>query len=298
MKSWLAQHRQALGLALQRLAANRLDTLLAALAVGIALALPAGGQMLLANALQLARNLSATPQISVFMALDAEPKTIVEVENKIRGHAGVAGLRRLPRSETLARMKKNQGLRDVIEALPGNPFPEAFVVTPRDESPAAMEPLRNEFAKLPKVEHVQLDSAWVSRLDALLRLGRIAVWLLAALFGVGLVAITFNTIRLQVLTQRAEIEVSRLLGATDAFIRRPFYYHGALQGISGGLVAWVIVSVAALLLQAPVAEIARLYAFDFSLELPPVIQGLQLLGVAAALGWLGSALSIGRHLGD
>jgi cell division transport system permease protein len=298
MKAWLAQHRQALGLALQRLAANRLDTLLAALAVGIALALPAGGQMLLANALQLARNVSATPQLSVFMALDAEPKTILEVENKLRGNAGVAGLRRVPRSETLARMKKNEGLRDVIEALPGNPFPEAFVVTPRDESPAAMEPLRKEFAKLPKVEHVQLDSAWVSRLDALLRLGRIAVWLLAALFGVGLVAITFNTIRLQVLTQRAEIEVSRLLGATDAFIRRPFYYHGALQGISGGLVAWAIVSVAALALQAPVAEIARLYAFDFSLELPPVGQGLQLLGVAAALGWLGSALSIGRHLGD
>jgi cell division transport system permease protein len=298
MNVWLAQHRQALGLALRRLAANRLDSLLAALAVGVALALPAGGQMLLANALQVARNVSATPQLSVFMALDAEPKVAVELEAKLRAQPGIADLRRVPRGETLARMKKNEGLRDVIEALPGNPFPDAFVVTPRDERPAAMEQLRNELAKLPKVEHVQLDSAWVQRLDALLRLGRLAVWMLAGLFGVGLVAITFNTIRLQVLTQRAEIEVSRLLGATDAFIRRPFYYHGTLQGLSGGLFAWGIVTVAALLLQTPVGELARLYALNFSLELPPLLDGLKLLGLAAALGWLGSALSLGRHLGE
>jgi cell division transport system permease protein len=298
MKAWLAQHRQALGLALHRLAANRLDSLLAALAVGVALALPAGGQMLLANALLVARNVSATPQLSVFVALDAEPKLVTELEAKLRAYPGVAELRRVSREETLARMKKNEGLRDVIDVLPRNPFPEAFVVTPRDESPAAMEQLRSQFAKLPKVEHIQLDSAWVSRLDALLRVGRLGVWLLAALFGVGLVAITFNTIRLQVLTQRAEIEVSRLLGATDAFIRRPFYYHGTLQGLSGGLVAWGIVTVAALFLQAPVAELARLYTLNFSLELPPLVDGLKLLGLAATLGWLGSALSLGRHLDE
>jgi cell division transport system permease protein len=296
MKAWLAQHRQALGLALRRLVANRLDSLLAALAIGVALALPAGGQMLLANALQVARNGSPTPQLSVFMGVDAEAKAVTDVETKLRGHPGVAELRRVSREETLARMKTNEGLRDVIEVLPRNPFPEAFVVTPRDESPASMERLRSQFAKLPKVEHVQLDSAWVSRLDALLRVGRLGVWMLGALFGVGLVAITFNTIRLQVLTQRAEIEVCRLLGATDAFIRRPFYYHGTLQGLSGGLFAWGIVTLAALFLQAPVGELARLYALNFSLELPPLVDGLKLLGLAATLGWLGSALSLGRHL--
>jgi cell division transport system permease protein len=298
MRTWLAQHRQALGLALRRLAANRLDSLFAALAMGVALALPAGGQMLLASTLQVARNVSATPQLSVFMALDAEAKAVADTESKLRGHPGVAELRRVSREETLARMKKNAGLREVIDVLPRNPFPEAFVVTPRDESPAAMEQLRSQFAKLPKVEHVQLDSAWVSRLDALLRVGRLGVWLLAALFGIGLVAITFNTIRLQVLTQRAEIDVSRLLGATDAFIRRPFYYHGTLQGIGGGLVAWGIVTLAALLLQAPIAELARLYSLNFALELPPLVEGLKLLTVAAVLGWLGSALSLGRHLGE
>ena len=101
-----------------------------------------------------------------------------------------------------------------------------------------------ELRKLPRVEHVQLDSAWVQRLDALLRLGRTAVVLLASLLGVGLMAITFNAIRLQVLTSRAEIEVSRLLGATDAFIRRPYYWFGTLQGLLGGVIAWAIVAVA------------------------------------------------------
>jgi cell division transport system permease protein len=143
---------------------------------------------------------------------------------------------------------------------------------------------------------VQLDSAWVRRLDALLRLGRMILSLLAVLFSVGLVAISFNSIRPQLLTQRAEIELSRLLGATDTFIRRPFYYHGCLQGAAGGLVAWMVVGLAWWLLQAPVADLARLYSLDFALAPPGPAEGALLVGFAAALGWLGTALSLRRHV--
>ena len=134
------------------------------------------------------------------------------------------------------------------------------------------------------------------RLDALLKLGRTGVVMLALLLGVGLVAITFNTIRLQVLTQRAEIYVSRLLGATDAYIRRPFFYFGVLQGLLGGAVAWVIVWLATLWLAGPIGELAQLYSLDFALRPLAGADALMVLALAAGLGWLGASLSLRQHL--
>ena len=296
MKGWLLHHKQASSQALRRLAGTPLNTLLGALVLGIALALPAAGEMLLANFLRLAQRVAATPQISVFMALDAANREVAEIESLLRKHPQTREVRLVQREDTLKRFKESEGLAEVIESLPRNPFPDAFVVVPRDESPAALEAMRAEFAKYRRVEHVQLDSAWVKKLDALLRLARLAVTLLAAVLGVALVAVTFNTIRLQILTQQEEIEVSRLLGATDAFIRRPFYYFGALQGLAGGLVAWSAVLIAALLLRGPVADLAALYGIEFALHILPLADSVLLFGLAALLGWAGAWLSLTRHL--
>lgn len=298
MKGWLLHHRQAAEQALRRLAATPLNTLLGALVLGIALALPAGGEMMLANFQRLAQRIAATPQISVFMALDAGKKDVAEVESLLRKHPQTQKIRLVPREETLRRLKDSEGLGEVIESLPRNPFPDAFVVVPGDEAPEALEAMRAEFVKFPKVEHVQLDSAWVKKLDAFLRLTHLTVTLLAAVLGVALVAVTFNTIRLQILTQGAEIEVSRLLGATDAFIRRPFYYFGALQGLAGGLVAWGAVLVTTLLLRGPVADLAALYGIEFALHILPLSDSALLFGLAALLGWAGAWLSLSRHLRD
>jgi len=296
MSIWFAQHLQAIRLALRRLASSPLNTALSLLAIGVALALPAGGQMLLANALSLAGTTSAVPQISVFMAGNAERKSVTEIENRLRKFGGVKQVQFLPREETLARMKASQGMRDVIEALPANPFPDAFVITSADDRPEVMEKLAAEFRQWPKVEHVQLDSAWVKRLDALLKLGRTAVILLGLLLGAGLIAIIFTTIRMQVLTSRAEIEVSHLLGATDSFIRRPFLYFGSLLGLGGGIFAWLLVGAAALWLRAPLADLVRLY--DLTLVIQPLdaTNSAFLLAMAAALGWIGAALSLHQHL--
>ena len=296
MNGWLLHHRQAAAQAFRRLSATPLNTLLGALVLGIALALPAGGEMLLANFQRLAQRIAATPQISVFMALEAAGKEVAEIESRLRKHPGTREVRRVPREETLRRLKESEGLGEVIESLPRNPFPDAFVVVPGDESPAALEAMRTEFASYPRVEHVQLDSAWVKKLDALLRLARLAVALLATVLGVALVAVTFNTIRLQILTQAEEVEVSRLLGATDAFIRRPFYYFGALQGLAGGAVAWLAVLCATLVLRSPVGELAGLYGIDFALHILPLSDSLLLFLLAALLGWLGAWLSLHRHL--
>lgn len=298
MKGWLLHHRQAAAQALRRLSATPLNTLLGALVLGIALALPAAGEMMLANFQRLAQRIAATPQISVFMTLDAAKKDVAEIESLLRKHPLTQKVRLVPREETLRRLKESEGLGEVIESLPRNPFPDAFVVVPRSEAPETLEAMRAEFVKYPRVEHVQLDSAWVKKLDALLRLTRLAVTLLAAVLGVALVAVTFNTIRLQILTQQAEIEVSKLLGATDAFIRRPFYYFGALQGLAGGLVAWIAVLVATLLLRAPVADLAALYGVEFALHILPLAESALLFGLAALLGWAGAWLSLSRHLQD
>jgi cell division transport system permease protein len=282
-------------LAARRLAAAPINSLLSLLAIGVALALPAGGQMLLANMQQLAGTTSAVPRISVFMATNAERQAATEIESRLGKYGGVNQVQFLPREETLKRMKTNPGLRDVIEVLPANPFPDAFVVTATDESPEAMERLAVEFRQWPKVENVQLDSAWVRRLEALLRLGRTAVMLLGALLGAGLIAITFSIIRMQVLMHRAEIEVSQLLGATDGFIQRPFLYYGVLLGLGGGIVAWLLVGGAALWLRAPLDELVRLY--DLTLFLQPLGErdSALLLSFAAGLGWLGAAISLRQH---
>jgi cell division transport system permease protein len=296
MRVWLAHHGKAALLALRRLGAAPVNSLLFVLAIGIALALPAGGRLLLANAQQLAGTAAAVPQISIFMSAQTDRGAVAEIESRLTKYGGVKQLRFLSREETLTRFKSNPGLRDVIEVLPGNPFPDAFVVTATDDRPEAMEKLAVEFRQWPGVEHVQLDSAWVRRLDALLRLGRTAVTLLGVLLGAGLIAISFSIIRLQVLTHRTEIEVSRLLGATDGFIRRPFLYYGFLLGLGGGIVAWLLVAAAALWLRAPLAELLRLYELTLALQPPDARDSALLLGSAAGLGWLGARISLRQDL--
>ncbi|MDR2000479.1 MAG: permease-like cell division protein FtsX [Zoogloeaceae bacterium] len=296
MSTWLAQHGAAFRAALRRLAASPVNTLLSLLAIGIALALPAGGQMLVANVLQLARDSAPTPQISLFLDLDASKADGQSLLNRLDNHSGIKTFKFIPREDTLARMKSREGFADVIEALPKNPFPDTIIALPANDRPEAMEKLAAEFRKWPKVAQVQLDSDWARRLAALIKIGRLTVALLALLLGIGLIAITFNTIRLQVTTRRAEIELSRLLGATNAFIRRPFHYFGILLGLLGGMVAWLAVAAATWWLREPVAELASLYNIDLILQPLALPDSALLLAAAAGLGWLGASLSLRQHL--
>ena len=187
-------------------------------------------------------------------------------------------------------------MAEIIASLPKNPLPDAFIVEPTDTRPDSLEKLAKSFTAWPKVAHVQLDSTWVKRFDTFLRIGKLSITLLASLFGGALVAVTFNTIRLQILAQAAEIEVAKLIGATDAFIRRPFHYFGALQGALGGLFAALLVAIGGQLLSAPLGELISLYSGDFSLHglTPGGIAALTALG--GVLGWLGAGLSVAIHL--
>jgi cell division transport system permease protein len=295
MINWFYLHWRAFAQACGRLAAQPLGTLLSALVVGIALSLPAGGYLVLDNVAGLARGVSGAPEISVFMAPEAGKPAVDEIDRRLKADNRLARYRFVARDEALAQLAES-GLGDVLGGLEANPLPHAFVLVPANEDPALFDALAEDLRTWPEVAHVQLDSEWVKRLHALLGLGKSAVLVLAALLGVALVIVTFNTIRLQILTQRAEIGVSRLLGATDPFIRRPFYWFGGLQGLLGGLVALGAVWAVVLALRAPVAGLAQTYGAIFQLSGPGRVESLAILGFAVFLGWLGSAISVRRHL--
>jgi cell division transport system permease protein len=293
MKSWLSQHWATLGLALGRLAASPLSTLLTALVIGVALSLPATLYLVLDNVSHLAGRLDAKPELTLFLSEGADRAALERTLGKRRE---LAQHRFVSRQEALAGLEKRGGLKDVVALLGANPLPDAFVLTPRDTDPAALERLRAELATLPGVASATLDTAWARRLAALLALGRDFVAVLAALFATALVAVSFNTIRLQVLAHREEIEVSRLLGATEAFVRRPFLYLGALQGLLGALVALGLVGAAVVVLASRVLELAAAYGVDFPLTGIAWKEAAALLGTAAALGWLGAWLATTEQL--
>ncbi|MBV5286689.1 MAG: cell division protein FtsX [Methyloversatilis discipulorum] len=294
--NWLRLQMRAGLRAARQMVRQPFNTLLAALVVGIAAALPATGYMLLGNLQRLAGNVSAAPEISVFMQPGASADVVKDSEKNIRALAKEGRVELISRDAALKRFRDNDALAEILDALPDNPFADAFVVRLKDADAERLEALRADLAKLPEVEHVQLDSDWAKRLDALIALGRQALSMLAGVLGLGLVAVTFNTIRLQLLTQRDEIEVSRLLGATDAWIRRPFHWFGALQGLLGGALAGLLTLVATRMLAQPMSELAGLYSLEFVLRPLAVLDWAALLTLCALLGWLGASASVRRHL--
>jgi cell division transport system permease protein len=287
VSAWLRQHRQAFAAACRRLG------WLNALVIGIALALPAGGYALLESLRPAGARLALEPRMTLFFDAQVRRADAEALGKRLRADPRIAGVRFVPREEALKELNAVQGLSDVTAALGQNPLPDAYVVTVQA---GEIDLLVADLAKLPGVAHVQADTAWARRLAALASVGRLALWLLTCLLGFGLVAVTFNTIRLQILTQREEIEVSKLIGATDAFIRRPFYYLGFLQGVAGGAIAIVIVWVALALLNREVRVLAESFGSAFRLSFLPPGDALAVIGLAGLLGWLGAHLSVSKHL--
>lgn len=294
MIAWLRQHRQALASALARF--PKTAGLLSALVIGVALSLPAGGYALLEGLRGLGARVTLEPQISVFLRPEAKRAEAESLGAVLKADTRLAHIRFVPREEALKELKSVQGLSEVISALGRNPFPDAYVIQAKDSSAPGVDALAADLGRLPGVAHVQADAAWARRLAALAGALRSALWLVAAILGVGLVAVTFNTIRLQILTQRDEIEVSKLIGATDAYIRRPFYYLGLMQGLAGGAVALAIVAAGLSLLNREVAVLSESYGSSFRFAFPPPGDAIAIVLFAGLIGWLGAYLSVSRQL--
>ncbi len=300
MSPWIRQHRFAFGAALSTVRKAPGSFLFNVLVVAFALMLPFAGITLLDNVRPLSQQLSVDPEISVFMKLEATRAEATALQPRIRAivaSGGKADVAFIPREEALATMKDKSGLGDVIDSLGENPLPDSFRMR-LDGSGAAgqVDTIAEQLRALPGVDVVQVDSAWVKRLAAMLAILRLALLLLAVTLGVVVIAVVFNTIRLQVLTQKEEIAVSKLLGATDNFIHRPFYYTGALLGLCAGAVALGAVVAALQPLNGAIAEFARLYASEFQLAPLGALETAGVLAISAGLGLIGAMLSVQRHL--
>ena len=296
MNTWLSLHWHAFFLALRRLASTPYASLLNIIVIGVAFSLPTGVYILLENLQTFSGQTSGEPQLSLFLELDTDKAMIAKIESRLKQHPQVANFRFISKDKALKQLKQKSGLADAVNSLTRNPLPDAFIINAKSAAPEVLEQLRAEIQKWPKAEHVQLDSAWTKRLEALLKLGQLAVLILTALLSFALVVVTFNTIRLQILTKRDEIEVSKLIGATSGFIRRPFLYFGAIQGVAGGVIAWLIIAIVIHLINSELTNLVQLYAIDLHLYHLSFEDSISLLLFSSWLGWIGAWLSVASHL--
>lgn len=299
MKSLLRQHRYALLITIKRLIKQPFSSLSNLLVMALALALPILGAAVLVSVQPLARQLSVTPELTIYMKVDAPAAAARAIASRVQETAGdeIRSVRVAGREDALAQLKSNQAWAEALAALPGNPLPDAVVVTLGDGDDLAIRAARlaDVWKKWDQVDQVQLDSAWVQRLEALLRFARIGLGFLAISVAVVVLATVFNTVRMQALAQRDEIAVARLVGATESFVRRPFLYLGALSGGLAALLAFAIAEAILSPLNTALVRLAHSYGAEFVLHLPQASLLAMAVVAAGALGALSARWSVTRN---
>ena len=298
MSGWLARHLHALISSAGNLARAPMATFLTVAVMALALALPQSVLTLVSNTLTATGDFSGSITLTAYLKADVSEQKAQQLARTARARPGVEGVELITATAALAEFRKNSGLGTALDVLPQNPLPHVLIVTPTAErrDRATLETLRTFIAAWPEVDQVQLDSDWVNRVNAILGVLRAVLWVAAALLGAAVVAVVGNTIRLEIQNRRAEIEVTKLVGGTNAFVRRPFLYTGMLYGLAAGVLAWLIVTAALLALRAPVQALARAYGSEFMLHGLGLRELEVLAGVGVALGWLGAWLATARHL--
>jgi len=295
--AWCSQHVHALLYSAGQMYRNPLGSLLTTAVIGISLALPAAFYVILVNSERVAAGWSGTASITLFLKLDVPAGRATELAVQLRGRPQIAAVRYISPDEALAEFRRASGFGDAIDQLEENPLPGVLLVQPGSVTAgSSAETLLAELRALPETDTAQYDRQWVQRLVALLNILQRAVWILAGLLALAVLLIIGNTIRLSIYNRRTEIEINMLFGATAAFIQRPFLYSGLMHGLLGALLAWMLVAGAVYLLQAPVAELAELYASNFMLAGLDQDEILKLLGAGGLLGLSGSWLAVQRHL--
>ncbi len=292
------RHIQALLGSLGRLARNPFSTALTVLVIALALALPAALRLLVLDAQAATGGFSSAIDLSVYLKNDVPLAKARQLEHNVRERADVARVELISAEQAMEEFRNYSGFGAALEALKDNPLPHVLHVQPRNDAQSAMavESLRRYFTAWPEVDLVQVDTEWVKRFNAILDVLRNLLAIVAVLLGTGVIAVIGNTIRLEILNRRAEIEVTKLVGGSNAFVRRPFLYTGVLYGLAGALLAWAIVQTAVIVLDRPIATLAEVYGSHFSLEGPPLDEVGVLLATGIALGWLGAWISAARHL--
>ena len=298
INAYFSRHAQVLIGSLGRIVHQPFATLMTMGVIAVALALPLFLSLLLQNARTATGNWNEAYDLSVYMDKKAGAARVQSLAKQLRQRGDVAAVRIISAEQALVEFRRDSGFGSALDVLADNPLPDTLVVTPTlgSSTPQGTETLKAAVAGMSDVQTVQIDTEWVKRLHAMIDLLRRVVLLTGALLGAGIVLIVSNTIRLDILNRRAEIEVMKLVGASDGFTRRPFLYSGIWYGLGGGLLALMLVAVASAVLARPVAQLAFLYGSTFSLEGLKVATAGAVLGLAVGLSWLGSWLAATRHI--
>ncbi len=297
---YLLRHVQTLLYALGQLSARPAATLMTAAVIGIALALPAGLHVLLNNARAVTSGWDGATQISVFLKLDASEARGRALADEFRSRGDIADVRFVSRVEALEEFRRLSGFGEALEALEDNPLPAVIVLHPalNANDAADIGALLDGLRARPEVDRAQLDMDWVKRLYAIMEMARRGTWVLGGLLALAVLLVVGNTIRLAIMNRRDEIVLTKLIGGTDAFVRRPFLYAGLWYGLAGGAIALMLLAGALALLAGPAADLAALYQSDYRIQGLAATDAGTVLLAGALLGLVGSWLAVGRHLRD
>ena len=267
INAYFTHHLWVLVSSLGQLWRTPFSTFMTAAVIGIALALPAGLHVLLGNVQQLSSGWEGTAQVSLFLKQGVAENRIQALADKLRGWDGVAEVRYISREQALKEFRELSGFGEALDSLDENPLPAVLLVRPTAEQaqPARMELLLGRLRELDAVDLAQLDMEWIRRLNGIIEVGKRGVMLLGTLLGLAILLVVGNTIRLTIFNRRQEIVVTKLIGATNAFIRRPFLYTGLWYGIMGAIIAWLLVSLFLGLLSGPINQLSSLYTSSFNL---------------------------------
>lgn len=296
--SYGARHVQAFLGALGRLLRSPLASGLTVLVVAVALALPMSLKLFVSNARLATGDFKDAVDLSVYFKTDVALTQAQQLAANAKERPGVADVTLISSDQALAEFRTYSGFGAALDSLEQNPLPHVLHVHPAPDasSTAAIESLRAYFTAWPEVDLVQIDSEWVTRFNAILDVMRKVLIIAAALLGLGVLAVVGNTIRLEILNRRAEIEVTKLVGGSDGFVRRPFLYTGLLYGLGGALLAWGIIMITVVVLAEPVSTLAQLYGSRYALSGPAGEDVGLLLGGGTFLGLVGAWISATRHL--
>ena len=296
LRHYLLLHVQNLLAAFGRLVNQPVGSAMTVIVIAIALALPAGLRVLLNNFEALSGSWAGAIDFSVYLDMDVSEERARSIALELEARDDVTQVTLVPRDQALADFQDYSGFGVALDALEENPLPHALVVRPAGDSREQIQSLADDLDAMEETDIVQVDTAWVERLRGILLLVRRIVDLATVLLGLAVVLVIGNTIRLEINNRRTEIEVVKLVGGSDAFIRRPFLYMGLCYGLTGSLLAMLTIGLSLVTLASPVRSLAGLYGSSFELQGLTAEQTLVLLGTGALLGWAGAGLATARHL--
>lgn len=297
-RSYFIRHLQVFFYSLGQLSRAPISTLMTCMVIGIALALPTGLYTLLKNAQQLSGGWESTAQISVFLKKDVQTTQAQKLKTDIERWSDVVSVHYISREEALKEFQELSGFGDALKALNSNPLPSVLIVKPQlsKNTEHATQTLLNQLRNLRQTDKAQLDMQWVRRLYAIMNIVERGVLILGFMLALAVLLVVGNTIRLAIQNRRKEIVVMKLIGGTDAFIRRPFLYTGFWYGLFGGIIAWLLVSFTLISISSPVEKLTTLYQNQFELSNMSLAASLVLVGISILLGLIGSWFAVGRHL--